>query len=827
MQPTPAASRTGTPAPARARLRSVPGAYDLDTAPLRIPTHKGESAASWLRRAGHRYQSPPAELLRFAGSRRRIASTRTARARLLNYPSHAHRLGLSSQDRQHLGRPDPVHDATRRYADTFHGLTITPPVGSRYCPHCLTGPDSYWSSSWEAALAVVCLRHGVALATTCPGCGRRPFASPVWLTGTGPIWTCPSRQPSPDSDGRTVHPWCGHDLRTTATLRVEPAALTGQRLLHDLASSPHRRRELAGLEVTHQIGFHAMAALIDTHLETTLCPSHYRLQTTKAPAPEVAAALAIAAQVLTAPTLAAAAAVLDEHGLLPTTDRHAPFAPPSAIRIRAHNPLLAAIQIRRHRRTITTAHQLALRTARPVPSFPTGPVSPAQAEYLCLPGSPRIDTSTTWIPAHPGPGTIPGSLRADMPSLDLDNPTTQALLALVMAKIGSLKPWRLLCLDLGLPTDLPTRLKTLWAHPQWPRLHRLLDHLVTRLQRDPPPVDYRTRRILGEDTTLLSDALTAAARRYPTITPGPVLLRRFWELFTGGHIQFAPQPLTLTSASPEHAAYRQAAHNADHDNQRLFAPAHAYITAARTLPVTGPLTWHPARAVHAPESTGPDAPEPHPLYVADRDGHILLRALLDAHDRTDITSNKPYPWMPDVIRAIPVAGAPVLAEQHTTTMALLYLPLAHDHPRHYQPPTFVTRRLQRCDPSYTPPTVPAPAEQSAPPTKRPPARSHKQRRSLQQHKATPPTSAPPTWTWPVPRIFFEAPKLPCTEHYELFISKRDADNAARHCNGSILVGRATPCPYRQACRDYAETNHETHGVWGGINFALRHKQGAR
>ncbi len=62
-------------------------------------------------------------------------------------------------------------------------------------------------------------------------------------------------------------------------------------------------------------------------------------------------------------------------------------------------------------------------------------------------------------------------------------------------------------------------------------------------------------------------------------------------------------------------------------------------------------------------------------------------------------------------------------------------------------------------------------------------------------------------------------------HDSLFFSERsngEVQRAKRICNGDPLTG-IKPCPVRTACLDYALTQGERFGVWGGCSERERRR----
>jgi len=187
---------------------------------------------------------------------------------------------------------------------------------------------------------------------------------------------------------------------------------------------------------------------------------------------------------------------------------------------------------------------------------------------------------------------------------------------LAAAKTGSILSCTALTLDLGLPPQAVHAVTSLChtARRQhlWPTLLAELEDLTRRLELHPPPINYRIRRVVGDDLRLLTHALTlaqqdltAADDRHPGMETPPApaarapglpveqLLPRFWELFTGGDLAYAPTPIDLDPASDAYQQHRAHAENLDRTCGAVFHRAHAYLRFIDALTVTGPLTWQP------------------------------------------------------------------------------------------------------------------------------------------------------------------------------------------------------------------------------------------
>ena len=190
------------------------------------------------------------------------------------------------------------------------------------------------------------------------------------------------------------------------------------------------------------------------------------------------------------------------------TDRQAPITL-NAATSSAKNPLLGALQLGRHREHLTATSQLAFRTGATHPRYPLPAKTPrASVHHLLLPEhtSPGLPLPLTRVPQVIWPGTLPG--------LDDSDPIVRAEISLLIAHLGTTRPWSHLTLDLGLPrtfhSALARRIRTRRAHGTWPTLLAQLDELLEHLQAHPPWPNYRHRRILADDLLLLERVLVTA-----------------------------------------------------------------------------------------------------------------------------------------------------------------------------------------------------------------------------------------------------------------------------------------------------------------------------
>jgi hypothetical protein len=570
------------PAP-RHSLRTIPAGYELEQLPIHVEPQDGESPVSWLRRLSLRYDVPTRDLIRFTGSTRRITGTSKVAARLRNQPGIPARLGLSTEQSKTLLRTQPLAAATKNYIATLQGGTTSVPVRSqsRYCPRCLTGPDPWWPDHWQSPLSLICLQHRSYLLTVCPACGQPPQGSSAWLSHPIDLHRCPSRLPTRGPHGtRRQRPWCDHDLTTADSVPAPEDQVRAQQLLHQWAAGkPADPATACGVEITHRIGFHALAELLDADRG----PDAGFLDLATDPAtlgPSLSAAMAV----LDAPTLDEAA---DAAGMLSYRGPHAPIAPAARIQQHDYSPLLAAIQLTGVRDQLPPAEQLTFRTGHRVPRYPAV-TTPRNRRHLRLPEHrPSLpEPNPAWIPQTLWANTVPAPLWSCRYRALRDS-----MLAIALAKIGNPRSWAAICADLDLPARHATRVNAMLRHTHrtrtWPTILAAMDGLMTALQGHPPPVDYPARRELGKNTALLTEAIQTARLEHSTLTETPILVRLFWEKLTGGDIAYAPEPIRLELHSPSYAAHRRE----QSPHTELFLVAYRHLR--QVAPVDGPLTWQP------------------------------------------------------------------------------------------------------------------------------------------------------------------------------------------------------------------------------------------
>lgn len=588
MPPRPSPAPADRRRPAR-RLRPVPAGYDLAPLPIHVPPRDGEAVVSWLRRVSLRYDVPARTLLKVAGTQKPVTGTSKVTARLANNRALLDRLGLTTEQARRLLAAPPMLAALDDYLTTMRRRWAPPPRWSRYCPACLADPDPHWPGDWHSPLSLLCLRHAVFLVNLCPGCDQPPLVSPAWLSQPLELWRCPTRLIRRRRNvGRAVNPWCEFNLRTVATQPAPDDVVRAQRLLVGWSAGPSEPATACGLTITRRIGFHAFVDLVDASLGGT---DGTVLQLADPPQ-QAADSFLAAAHILTHRSLDDAAPAAGR--LLRYDGPHAPIRPAWRIESHPHSPLLAAVQLHSVRDQLGPADQLTFRTSHPVARYPAT-LTPETRSRLRLPEHRilRPERDDTWFPQVVWPDVIPGAVGGPAAA-----PLRRACLAMALAKLGSGRSWAEIADTLSLPATLPNSIGPVlqsWVRAgTWPLTLAALDTLLTRLQADPPPINYPLRRELGRDPDLVDRALAATARTHPSPLPARHLNRVFWELFTGGDIGYASAPFALDAGSSDYRAFRRdAADSRDRDRPRLQSAHNELIRMVRSP--LGPLVWTPRR----------------------------------------------------------------------------------------------------------------------------------------------------------------------------------------------------------------------------------------
>jgi hypothetical protein len=200
------------------------------------------------------------------------------------------------------------------------------------------------------------------------------------------------------------------------------------------------------------------------------------------------------------------------------------------------------------------------------------------------------EPTSAWVPQVLWPNTI---WRSGAAPLEVE----AAAQAMALAKMGDVRSWKLIALDLGLPKDMSTPVTRYWRQivrsGRWDEALAALTMLREQLRRDPPPIDYQLRRIIADDPNRFIRAIREAGFDTSTGDQREVhdVLRRFWEHFTGGDLAYAPPPYAVPSTRIH--LWRTQTTDMDHSYAELFQDAYRYMRRASSLRPQGPLTWRP------------------------------------------------------------------------------------------------------------------------------------------------------------------------------------------------------------------------------------------
>lgn len=590
MQHKPAAQPPNRPIPDRP-LRSVTAGYDIDRWPLAVKIGHDETVESWLARAASRYALTPRELLAEAGIdsdiRRPIQLARAVRdhSDLLAQLLGCEHTEISAATTEML-----PNAAIVEYLQRYRATTRPIPAGIAYCPQCLAQPDPQWKREWASMFSIACAVHGCLLVRTCPRCGDLPFSTASWLSREPEMsaYACPNRPRR--SSGRMIQSRrCGFDLRTVEPFDMDTPAIEAHVLASDLwrqyVQTPTGLLCLAGVEVTSIIAFDALCQLVDESIRIVSLfePAFHR--------PSLVQALRNAHRVLNSPSAAAAAEQADAVGLLNPAGPVTPLGPDYVLFRRKRNPLLAAIRLGAVRATLSPAAQLTFDCGHPHPRYPLRDNDDQTVLRLPEhePGIPEMDRAR--IPQVLWPGTV---WTAD----DAPSTLAAAAQALALTKIGDTRSWSIIALDLGLPKDIALPVTQYWRRVVrtglWPEALAALTHMKEQLRDHRPPIDYQQRRIIADDPTRLQQALKeagAGGRDVSDELSGDVL-RRFWELFTGGDIRYAARQLSLTATDLDNWPAKRV--SVDNEYGDLFTNAYDWMTTCSpSLRPCGPLSWQP------------------------------------------------------------------------------------------------------------------------------------------------------------------------------------------------------------------------------------------
>ncbi|WP_289020332.1 TniQ family protein [uncultured Ornithinimicrobium sp.] len=554
-----------------------------------MPPVEDEHVLSWIWRVAHRYgMSVNATLCALgipgrSSSSRRVQATLEAHAELL-----ASRLGptpLRLDIRSPTSGAGMLEAELDRYLTSYEtGRVPAPTFG--YCPACLAQTGT-WSSAWQTRLPAVCPNHEVFLLDRCPACQQRPFSKPSWMTVTTDPWACPNTTTA-GTRPRSVRDRCGADLRTAV---ARPAAPEQLALISRLQQAARRSAcysvdpvTAAGFETMVEEYFDAVLELVDERVGLkTLLNADPRNPG------RLLAALRVAFAVLDQDDADQAATVAEEHGLLAPQGHHSPIITSYHVHRRRHNALLGAIRLSSLDPHLSPTAQLTFRTASPLPRYPQHFDGILAKHYsTALPGQIALD----WVPQLIWPGVLTAWISDD------DVPA-RAAASMLLAKVGSTRPWSLIALDLGLPARFASHpvamINRMRRDGDWDGFRKALDTLATTLEDDPPPIDYSARRWAAADQRRLSRAIETAkadlqgeAAGRPGIDDPRILSALVWQAYTGGDARFHPDlastPATevLSDTNVDTVAV-----------ERLVQHAATVLHNLADHPDNGPLQWWP------------------------------------------------------------------------------------------------------------------------------------------------------------------------------------------------------------------------------------------
>lgn len=590
MQPRSAAAQPPKPLDRGHTLRAVPAGYDIDGWPIAVAIRPDETIESWLARAATRYGITPRELITEAGVDDRVERPGQLARLVRRHTAHlALKFGCPEPDvataAAEMLPNAPVVDHLARY----HAVTRPVPTGSAFCPVCLAAPNPHWKREWSSMFAIACGSHACLLLRTCPGCGEQPWSTSSWLSQEpgAPLYLCPNRPRRPS--GRMMRGRrCNFDLRTIEPFDMDVEAISAHGLAFQLwrryVHAPASLIRVADVEVTATIAFDALCQLVDESVRIlTLFDENYDRTTS-------VRALRNASEVLSCASAAVAAQKADAVGLLNPAGSVTPVGPENVLLRRKRNPLLAAIRLGSVRATLSPAAQLTFDCGNRHPRYPIREND--DRTWLRLPEHhpelPELDAAR--IPQVLWPGTV-WTGPEDTTAL------AAAAQAMALTKIGDTRPWTIIALDLGLPKGIATPVTQYWRRVvragHWPEALVALTNLKEQLRRNQPPIDYQQRRIIADDTRRLVRAVRHAGANSHILGHKEFhdLVRRYWELFTGGDIRYAAPPYALPADLYHDWPTKRAP--IDNKHNEIFGSAYELMATSNTLRPSGPLMWRP------------------------------------------------------------------------------------------------------------------------------------------------------------------------------------------------------------------------------------------
>lgn len=419
------------------------------------------------------------------------------------------------------------------------------------------------------------------LTRTCPGCGRPPFTHTLVGADTE-AWSC-SLPMSGDHVHRARYRRCGHDLRTAPATSLSRSQVDVQALLLSMAEAaagvPHGQANRCGATVSNRDLYDAWLELLTEHLP----PGNPVHRTSTDPA-IVLDSLTVVASVMSQPDPANAQQRASDAGLLHPAGKVTPIGPERVLIVRPRNPLLGFIRLTSLRQQLPASSQLVFRVTNDRPRYPATGSDPGRRP----PGMAQL----SWIPQQLWPDVL-------TPWVANDDHRGRAVAAMLLAKVGAPRPWRLIAFDLGLPAEFATYpaafVRQLKRDGTWWPFLRALDDLADRLEAAPPPINYQARRWTAALPADLMNCISRARDLLDDAAPfaSPYLRTElFWQVYTGGDLRLAAPPAGLPHPDgyPGHLA--ELGQLGDVDLGPLFTLT-AEILATSTHTDHSPLTWRP------------------------------------------------------------------------------------------------------------------------------------------------------------------------------------------------------------------------------------------
>jgi hypothetical protein len=397
---------------------------------------------------------------------------------------------------------------------------------------------------------------------------RTPYERPSWLSYSGPVDTCANFVTDPGGSYRRHR--CGADLSQAEPEPPDEPTLAAQRWLLEIVAAAANRSTVTaiGLPVDPSIAYGAAAEIITENLATE--------QTSSAPEK---APLGKAHLILSQADLKAAGRLTN---LVRGFEPHAGVAPLERLAAyrRPRNPLLVAISLQQHQGHLSYGSELKFRVGTAAARYPTAwkVTSPPLTQAAAQPEVPMA-----WIPAGLWNGAITLGIETDA-QLGIDTDIGRAFAALALAKFGSVRPWRYLAINLGLPAGLAVSGAKHWkaidSAGLWPAYVTTIGNLFERLHNDPPPIDYERRRVTAQPALVLREARRALANSQvlALAIEQHTYASALWSTYTGGNSDHAPAEIRATIQPPH-----------------LAIPQEALTDSALQLgkPKIEPLVWRP------------------------------------------------------------------------------------------------------------------------------------------------------------------------------------------------------------------------------------------